>query len=137
VAQVAFLVVIAFLLANKVWSPQYVLWYLPLAVLALPRWRTLLLWQAAEIVLLFFRYYYFVRNDVASQGVQVGWYFGSVLARDAILIVIAGIVVRDILRPDRDPVRRTGDDDPAGGLLDRAPDRGAAGAVPTPEPSYA
>ena len=34
VAQVAFLLVAGFLLVNKVWSPQYSLWLLPLAVLA-------------------------------------------------------------------------------------------------------
>ncbi|MGE0216472.1 glycosyltransferase family 87 protein, partial [Mycolicibacterium sp.] len=34
VAQVAFLVVAAFLLTNKVWSPQFSLWLVPLAVLA-------------------------------------------------------------------------------------------------------
>jgi hypothetical protein len=30
--------------------------------------------------------------------------------------------VRDILRPQADLVRRDGDDDPAGGVLDGAPD---------------
>jgi uncharacterized membrane protein len=135
VPQVAFLVVIAFLLANKVWSPQYVLWYLPLAALALPRWRPLLVWQASEVVLLFFRYYYFVRNDVPGQGVQIGWYFAAVLARDVIVLVLAGLVVRDILRPEHDPVRRYGDDDPAGGVLDGSPhdvSRVARNAAGTP-----
>lgn len=50
VAQIAFLVVAAFLLVNKVYSPQYVLWLLPLAVLARPRWRDLLIWQACELL---------------------------------------------------------------------------------------
>lgn len=49
VAQIAFLVVAAFLLVNKVYSPQYVLWLLPLAVLARPNWRDLLIWQACEL----------------------------------------------------------------------------------------
>ena len=48
--QLVFLVVAAFLLTNKVYSPQYVLWLLPLAVLARPRWRDFLIWQAAEVV---------------------------------------------------------------------------------------
>ncbi len=53
VAQLGFLVVTGFLLVNKVYSPQYVLWLLPLAVLARPRWRDLLIWQAGELVYLF------------------------------------------------------------------------------------
>jgi hypothetical protein len=36
--------------------------------------------------------------------------------------VLCGLVVRDILRPERDPVRRTYADDPDGGVLDGAPD---------------
>jgi hypothetical protein len=39
------------------------------------------------------------------------------------------MVVRDILMPERDPVRRTGDDDPSGGVLDGAPDVFALGPV--------
>ena len=45
-----FLVVAAFLLVNKVYSPQYALWLLPLAILARPRWRDFLIWQGAEVV---------------------------------------------------------------------------------------
>ena len=48
--QIAFLLLAGFLLLNKVWSPQFSLWLLPLAVLARPRWRTLLLWQATEVM---------------------------------------------------------------------------------------
>ncbi|MCW2759291.1 MAG: hypothetical protein JWO46_3037, partial [Nocardioidaceae bacterium] len=48
-AQLAFLIVAAFLLVNKVYSPQYALWLLPLAVLARPRWRDQVIWQACEL----------------------------------------------------------------------------------------
>ena len=44
---------LAFLLVNKVYSPQYVLWLLPLAALARPRWRDLLIWQACEVFYFF------------------------------------------------------------------------------------
>mgnify|MGYP000290590496 CR=1 FL=1 len=46
VGQVLFLVIAAFLLTNKVYSPQYVLWLLPFVVLARPRWRDWLIWSA-------------------------------------------------------------------------------------------
>ena len=49
-AQLAFLVVAAFILTNKVYSPQYVLWLIPLAALARPRWRDFLMWQACEVM---------------------------------------------------------------------------------------
>ncbi len=47
-ASLCFLVLAAFLLVNKVWSPQYTLWLVPLAVLALPRWRLLLAWMTLD-----------------------------------------------------------------------------------------
>jgi hypothetical protein len=45
------------------------------------------------------------------------------------------MVVRDILRPEHDPVRADGSDDPHGGVLDRAPDVFAAAAPRPPAPS--
>ena len=41
--------VAAFLIFSKVWSQQYVLWLLPLIVLARPRWGAILAWTVAEI----------------------------------------------------------------------------------------
>jgi len=48
-----------------------------------------------------------------------------VTLRDVAVVVLMGLVVRDVLRPDGDVVRTTwpGVDDPAGGVLDHAPDR--------------
>ncbi len=48
-AALAFLVVAAFLIFSKVWSQQFVLWLLPLVVLARPRWWAFLAWQFAEV----------------------------------------------------------------------------------------
>jgi uncharacterized membrane protein len=60
VPQVAFLLLAAFLIGNKVWSPQYVIWLVPLAVLARPRLWPYLLWQAAELAYFFGIWAYFV-----------------------------------------------------------------------------
>ena len=46
---------------------------------------------------------------------------------------LCALVVRDILDPDRDPVRASYPDDPDGGVLDGAPDRPVA---PEPLPAY-
>ena len=126
VMQVAFLVMVAFLLTNKVFSPQYVLWLLPLAVLARPRWRPFLAWQALEVLVLFTRFYFFLRNDDGGEGIAVEWFITAVLVRDLALLVLCAFVVRDVYRPEHDVVRRDGVDDPAGGVLDEAPDRSDA-----------
>ncbi|MPR00361.1 DUF2029 domain-containing protein [Modestobacter sp. I12A-02628] len=123
VAQLAFLLVAGFLLVNKVWSPQYSLWLLPLAVLARPSWRALLLWQATEALLWVPRLLWYLGTD--NKGVDVGWFFLAVGIRDVAVLVLVALVVRDVWDPARDLVRRSwpGTDDPAGGVLDGAADR--------------
>ena len=123
VPQLLFLAVAGFLLVNKVDSPQYVLWLVPLAVLARPRWRPFLAWQAAEALVLLARFYFFIGNDKPGQGIVIGWFFAAVLLRDLLIVLYAAFVVRDIVRPELDVVRADGVDDPAGGVLDGATDR--------------
>ncbi len=122
VAQVAFLLVAGFLLLNKVWSPQFSLWLLPLAVLARPRWRSLLLWQASEVLVWVGTMLWYLGS--ANRGIDEEWFWMTVLARDTAVVVLVALVVHEIWRPDHDAVRATwpGVDDPAGGVLDRAPD---------------
>jgi len=139
-APLLFLLVTGFLLTNKVFSPQYTLWLLPLAVLARPRWRAFLAWQATEVLLLVVRFGFFIHLGHGDKGAPYGWFVAAVLARDAALLVLCALVVREALRPELDIVRadggRPGDDDPAGGVLDGAPDRRVRGArqrgVPAP-----
>ncbi|WP_424212798.1 glycosyltransferase family 87 protein [Streptomyces sp. BI20] len=123
-AQVAFLVVAAFVLTNKVYSPQYVLWLIPLAVLARPRWRDFLIWQAAEVCyfLGIWMYLAYTGNGDKHQGLPVEGYQVAILAHLLGTAWLCAVVIRDVLRPDRDPVRRDGSDDPSGGVLDGAPD---------------
>jgi len=118
--QLVFLVVAGFLLTNKVWSPQYSLWLVPLAVLALPRWKPILLWQLTEAVLWVPRLLWYLGTD--NNGVKVEYFLLAVTVRDIAVITLMGLVVRDVLRPGHDVVRRSGLDDPAGGVLDGAPD---------------
>jgi uncharacterized membrane protein len=122
VPQLAFLLVAAFLLLNKVYSPQYALWLLPLAVLARPRWRSLLLWQATEALVWVMTMLYYLGAD--NRGVDVEWFYVAVGLRDVALVVLMALVVRDVWNPDADLVRRSwpGTDDPAGGVLDGAQD---------------
>ncbi|HMA46834.1 MAG TPA: hypothetical protein VKP11_06510, partial [Frankiaceae bacterium] len=92
--QLAFLTMTAFLLTNKVFSPQYVLWMLPLAALARPRWRAFLAWQATEALVLLTRFLHFVYNDTGGgKGIDRGWFVGAVALRDVALAVLAGLVV--------------------------------------------
>ncbi|WP_100498016.1 glycosyltransferase family 87 protein [Geodermatophilus chilensis] len=122
VAQVAFLLVAGFLLLNKVYSPQYALWLLPLAVLARPRWRSLLVWQVSEALVWVLTMLYYLGTD--NRGVEVEWFFLAVLVRDAVVVALMVLVAREMRRPDDDVVRTSwpGVDDPAGGPLEGARD---------------
>ncbi|MFR9805829.1 glycosyltransferase family 87 protein [Pseudonocardia sp. RS010] len=102
-ASLAFLVVAAFLLVNKVWSPQYSLWLVPLAVLALPRWRLLLAWMTVDALVWVPRMFFYVGTD--DKGLPPDWFLGAVLLRDAVVVVLCVLVVRSVLRPSSDPVR--------------------------------
>ena len=120
-AQLAFLVVAAFLLTNKVWSPQYSLWLVPLAVLALPRWKLLLAWMVVDALVWAPRMFFYL--GVENKGLPIDWFLGAVVARDLAVLVLCAIILREIYRPHLDKVRQAGDDDPCGGFIDDAPDR--------------
>ena len=105
-AQLGFLVVVGFLLVNKVYSPQYVLWLLPLAVMARPRWRDQLVWQAGEIFY-FASVWWYLGGDLDSAGGgDAGFYWLAILVRMLCELWLVGIVARDVLRPELDPVDR-------------------------------
>jgi uncharacterized membrane protein len=122
VGQIAFLLVAGFIVFNKVDSPQYVLWLVPLAVLARPRWTSLLIWQATEVLLGAANLYTLIALDHSDQGLPLSTYLVFVVIRDGVLFWLMGLVVRDVWVPRGDVVRRDGVDDPAGGVLDNAPD---------------
>lgn len=119
-AQLAFLVVAAFLLTNKVWSPQFSLWLVPLAVLALPHRRILLAWMTIDALVWVPRMLFILGEQ--NRGLPEQALTTTVLLRDLAVIGLCVLVIRQIYRPDRDLVRQRGVDDPAGGFFDRAPD---------------
>ena len=107
-AQLGFLVVAGFLLVNKVYSPQYVLWLLPLAVLARPRLRDQVIWQAGEIFY-FASVWWYLGNFLApADGGNAEFYWFAILIRMAAQLYLVAVVVRDILLPRHDPVRELG-----------------------------
>ena len=119
-AQLAFLVVAAFLLTNKVWSPQYSLWLVPLAVLALPHRRILLAWMTIDALVWIPRMLYLFGE--AKMGLPQEFFTTTVLLRDIAVALVCASVIRQIYRPELDVVRRDGVDDPTGGVLDGAAD---------------
>ena len=101
-AQVAFLVVAAFLLTNKVWSPQFSLWLVPLAVLALPHRRILLAWMTIDALVWVPRMLYLFGEQ---KWVCPSSRSPHVLLRDIAVIALCALVIRQIYRPELDLVR--------------------------------
>lgn len=102
-ASLCLLLVSALLLVGKSWSPQFSLWLVPLAVLALPRWRLLATWMTADALVWVPRMYYYLGVD--HKGLPPDPFLVVVLIRDALVILVMVLVVRSILRPATDPVR--------------------------------
>ncbi|MCW2947475.1 MAG: integral rane protein [Actinoallomurus sp.] len=140
--QILFLVLAAFLLTNKVWSPQYILWLLPLVALARPKLPAYLLWQAGEILYFFGIWWYLLAGALQkpgaglsetlsavfaghapAAGIDDNVYYIALLARFLTVLLLAVLIVIDVLVPRFDVVRADGADDPAGGVLDGADDR--------------
>jgi uncharacterized membrane protein len=118
----------AFLIFSKVWSQQYVLWLLPLIVLARPRWGAIIAWTVAEIGY-FTAFYAELLGAGGKPVIPEGTFVLASSLRLITVAVLCGLVVREILRPELDPVRHSYDDDPDGGVLDGAPDAPWVGAV--------
>ncbi|WP_052745520.1 hypothetical protein [Allosalinactinospora lopnorensis] len=108
--QMVFLTVAAFLITNKVWSPQFVLWLLPLAVLAFPRIvpsgpavALYGLWQLAEVGYFFgiwqhLRYVGLLGVGAAPAGLDFAAYAFVALGRLFSLLMVCALVAVDSLR---------------------------------------
>ncbi|MBZ8177216.1 DUF2029 domain-containing protein [Corynebacterium sp. 3HC-13] len=102
VAELIFLIIASFLLVNKVWSPQYSLWLMIPAVLAVPRWRLVLTWMSTEAILWPVLTWHMMGS--AAHGLP-GWALNLViLTRDGLIIALMIIVIRQMLGKVPDPV---------------------------------
>ncbi len=121
-AQLAFLVVAAFLIFSKVWSQQFVLWMLPLVVLARPKWGAFLAWKIAEVGYFVAFYAELLGAATSTSVIPEGVFVLAASMRLATVVTLCVLVVREILHPEQDAVRRNYADDPDGGLLVGTPD---------------
>ena len=145
-AELVFLIIAAFLLFNKVWSPQYSLWLIIPAVLAFPRWRLLLTWMAVDMLVwpvLMWHMHGADNNGLPAEFLDV-----VVLTRTGLIVVLVVCVVRQMLgknlpgqqisgdRNQADPVYRAHNGyDPLAGPLQVTPEKAAehVGGQQTPE----
>jgi uncharacterized membrane protein len=122
-AALALLTVAAFLLTSKVWSQQFVLWLLPLVVLARPRWGAFVAWQAAEVTYFFAFYGQLIRAVPEADRpehlfvIPEGWFILAAALRWGTVAALCGFVVHDILHPREDVVRTSYGGDPDAGAL--------------------
>lgn len=124
VAQLAFLAAAGFLVVSKGTQPWHAVWLVPLLALALPRWRPVLLWQAAAMT-------HFIASLLFQSKVLGG--IGNQHAIDMTYFVLATclagaagcaliiLVLRDIYVPAHDVVRRGRVCDPQAGVLQGPP----------------
>ncbi len=124
VAQLVFIAVAGFVVVNKTTEPWHAVWLVPLLALAMPRWRPILLWQAAIIAhfiaLLLFRSK--TLGNIGNQhAIDSPYFVMAALLAGAATCVLIGLTIRDIYVPGHDVVRRGRVADPQGGVLRDAP----------------
>ncbi|WP_150462371.1 glycosyltransferase family 87 protein [Nesterenkonia ebinurensis] len=107
VAQLCLLIVGCFVLLGKVYSPQFVIWLIPLVVLAVPRVRVFWIWQAAEVF--HWASVWLISAKITAE--ETGGDFGQghyvfetlyglgIAAHMLTLIWILALVVGEIIRP--------------------------------------
>jgi uncharacterized membrane protein len=97
IAQISFLILAAFVITNKVYSPQYVLWLVPLAVLARPNWRDFLIWQFGEVIYFIGIWWFLAGYGVDdSQTLTPQWYAAATFVHIAATLYFAIRVAIDI-----------------------------------------
>lgn len=93
-AELGFVIVAGFLIVNKVYSPQYVLWLLPLAVIARPRWRDQIVWQAGELAYFAAVWWYLGGWLKPGDNGQPPFYWFAIILRIAVEAWLAWRIIR-------------------------------------------
>ena len=105
-ASVAFIVVAIVMIASKVYSPQYVLWLTPLAVIALTHKKDLhafWIWQIAETLYHVAIWQHLALFTGAQFGLQEGGYATITLIRIAATIYLAWVLIKRALEARNTP----------------------------------
>jgi uncharacterized membrane protein len=87
-AQVGLGILCVFLLSNKIYSPQYTLWLVPLAAMCGVPWTILAAFAGADVAVYVARFNFFVVMNTPASGWQ-GLFEAAVLARAVALAMIA------------------------------------------------
>ena len=102
IAELLTLIIGFFLLFNKVWSPQYSIWLIVPAVLALPYWRLLLSWMTVDMMVWPILMWHMMGEDNLG---APGWLLDvTIITRDAFIITIMVLVVQQMFGKRRDKV---------------------------------
>ncbi len=122
VGQLLFVAVAGFMVLNKGAEPWHAMWLVPFAALALPKWRPVLLWQAAVvahfIALMLFRSK--MLGNIGNQhAIDMPYFLLAAMISTLATCALAAMVIRDIYAPEHDVVARGGRD-PQGGVLNAA-----------------
>jgi uncharacterized membrane protein len=98
-AQVALFAVVIFTTVGKVYSPQFVLWLTPLAVIALTNSRqqiTFWIWQASEIIYHLAIWQYLALFTGAQFGLPAGGYVIAIALRVVGISCLTYVLIRDL-----------------------------------------
>ncbi|CAB4663484.1 unannotated protein [freshwater metagenome] len=100
-ADVSFIVLAGVLCVGKVYSPQYILWLVPLAVIALKNKKQLLafwIWQAAEAIYHIAVWQHLALLGGAKFGLPAGGYALAIIARILACTYFIAVLVRTSLK---------------------------------------
>lgn len=122
VAQLVTLILIGFLMFNKVYSPQYSLWLIVPVVLAVPNWRLVFSWQLADALVWPILMWHMLGED--KLGAPGELLTVAVIARDAFIITFAVLIIRNMFGRGTDKIYDAHDGrDPLAGPFQMAPRR--------------